>query len=144
MYFSVCVCKVVHGSAGPRGRDHLKHLYIVRREHSTHTEHLGGKWSYCAARVGDAKQGMKTADFLPFHNQIPAFLSLQQWSWSLVEHQRRGSAPATPTQHMELQTWVLLYLSIATIVLLTAVITIQSAFSAVGVLLHIWSKYWPL
>lgn len=43
-----------------------------------HTEDLGGKWSYCAVRVGDAKQGMKTADCL--HNQILAFLSLQPWS----------------------------------------------------------------
>lgn len=40
----------------------------------THTEHLGGKWSYCAGSVGDAKQGMKTADFLPFHSHILAFL----------------------------------------------------------------------
>lgn len=45
----------------------------------------------------------------PFHNQILAFLSLQP-GWSPVERQRRGSSPATPTQSMNLKTWVLLHL----------------------------------
>lgn len=55
-------------------------------EENMHKEHLGGKWSYCAARVANAKQSRKMADFLPFHNQILAFLCLQL-GWGPVEHQ---------------------------------------------------------
>lgn len=80
----------------------------MRREHSVHTEHLEGKWSYCAARMADAKQGMKKADFLPFYYQILAFNSLQP-GWSPAAHLTRG----TPTKHRNFQTKVPSHLSTA-------------------------------
>lgn len=68
--FSTCTS---HKWKAPHTHKHIhNHIHTQKQ--------LRGKWSYCAARVGDAKQGMKTPDFFPFKNQILAFLCLQPWS----------------------------------------------------------------
>lgn len=70
-------CACAHGKCWSQGSGSVfSTCTLRRREQWAHAERLGGKWSYCAARVANAKQGMKTADFLPT-STIGSFLRLQ-------------------------------------------------------------------
>ena len=72
-----------------------------------HTERLGGKWSYCAARVGFAKQGMKTADLLPLATIRSVPLLAQSHGAEAQSSREWRRQLCCLTKLTALQTWVL-------------------------------------